>query len=153
MPYFGPMGGRNSRPGGSDPLHYASFVIKVFPDTGDDAVVSIGDSAFVWAIPDDLEVPEGYTEGWNLTHAAAFVSTASSSGVVEVQIRNVTTGLDMLSTKVTIDANEMTSYSAATPPVINLSNDHVTKGDLIAIDVDNAGTGAEGLGVILRFEL
>ncbi len=57
----------------------------------------------------------------------------------------------MLSTSITIDASEFTSYSAATAPVINTSFDDVATGDRIAIDVDVAGTGTKGLGVILRF--
>ena len=50
-----------------------------------------------------------------------------------------------------IDVSEFTSYSAAVPPVIDGANDDVTSGDLIAVDVDVAGTGAKGLGVVLTF--
>jgi hypothetical protein len=89
----------------------------------------------------------------NLTGAHAFVTTVSSSGLPTVQIRNVTDAVDMLSTKVSIDASEFTSYSAATAPVIDTSKDDVATGDLIAVDVDVAGTGAKGLGVILTFQL
>jgi len=41
----------------------------------------------------------------------------------------------------------------ATPPVIDAANDDVATGDLIAVDVDVAGTGTKGLGVILSFQL
>jgi hypothetical protein len=41
----------------------------------------------------------------------------------------------------------------ATAAVINTDYDDVATGDLIAIDVDVAGTGAKGLGVILTFSL
>jgi hypothetical protein len=57
----------------------------------------------------------------------------------------------MLTTPITIDPGEFTSFTAATPAVINTANDLVATGDLIAIDVDVAGTGAKGLGVILEF--
>ena len=57
----------------------------------------------------------------------------------------------MLTTKISIDASEFTSYTAAAAPVIDTGNDDVATGDLIAIDVDVAGTGAKGLGVILTF--
>ena len=67
-----------------------------------------------------------------------------------IQIRNVTQTADMLSTRITIDASEFTSYTAAAA-VIDTGNDDVATGDLIAVDVDVAGTGAKGLGVILRF--
>lgn len=132
--------GRDHRAGGADPIPVV-YEIKVVSDT---TVVQTGDGQFIFAIPADLN-------GKNLTDAQAFVTTASSSGTPTVQIRNVTKSSDMLTTKVTVDAAEFTSYSAVTPRVINTASDDVTTGDLIAIDVDVAGTGAKGLGVILRF--
>lgn len=91
--------------------------------------------------------------GYNLVAVAASVSTVSSSGTPTIQIRNVTQAADMLSTRITIDANENTSYTAATPPVIDTANDDVATGDLIAVDIDVAGTGAKGLNVYLAFQL
>jgi hypothetical protein len=117
------------------------FEIKVFSDT---QTVETGDGKFIFAIPSDLD-------GLRLVDADAYVTTVSSSGTPTVQIRNVTDSVDILSTRITIDASEFTSYTAATPPVINTANDDVATGDRIAIDVDVAGTGARGLGVILRF--
>lgn len=90
--------------------------------------------------------------GHNLVAAHAAVTTVSSSGTPTVQIANVTQAADMLSTKITIDANEKTSYSAATPPVIDTGNDDVATGDELRVDIDVAGTGAKGLVVILTFE-
>lgn len=138
--------GRDHNPKGKDPPRYAGFVIKVFPDSGDDSAVITGDGALVWAIPYDLD-------GWSLVDAEGFVSTASTSGAVSVAIRNVTQTLEMLSTNITIDANETSSFTAATPSVINAANSQVFKGDLISIDVDSAGSNAVGLGVQLHFEL
>jgi hypothetical protein len=57
----------------------------------------------------------------------------------------------MLSTKLSVDVGEKNSKSAAVQPVINTANDDVIWGDHIAIDVDVAGTGAQGLGVVLYF--
>mgnify|MGYP001317617677 FL=1 len=119
----------------------AHYEIKVVSDLD---LVTTGDSQFVFAIPSDVGDSE-------LVDAQAFVSTASSSGKPTVQIRNVTLATDMLSTKITIDVSEFTSYSAAVPSVVNAANGVVATGDLIAIDVDVAGTGAKGLGVILVF--
>jgi hypothetical protein len=59
----------------------------------------------------------------------------------------------MLTTKISIDASEFTSYTAAAAPVIDTGNDDVATGDLLAVDVDVAGTGAKGLGVLLTFTL
>ena len=135
--------------GGADPdTPIGLFEIRVFADRGaldgnlpDEAiVVSTGDGKFVFPIPHDLDQAE-------LVHAAAGVSLA---GAVTVQIRNVTGAYDFLSTKVTIDSGEFTSYTAAAPPVID-DTKFVDKGDLIAIDVDAADGTAEGLAVILHF--
>lgn len=115
--------------------------VKVFDDA---TTLSTGDGKIIIAIDDDLA-------GLDLVDADAYVTTVSSSGTPTVMIRNVTAAVDMLSTAITIDANEFTSYTAATAPVINLANDAVAAGDRIAIDVDAAGTGAMGLGVWLSF--
>jgi hypothetical protein len=90
--------------------------------------------------------------GHNLVAAHAALTTVSSSGLPTVQIANVTDSVDMLSTKISVDASELTSYTAATPPVIDTAHDDVATGDLLRVDVDVAGTGAKGLMVILTFE-
>jgi hypothetical protein len=118
------------------------YNIKVFDDV---TALSTGDGRLVFTIPADLN-------GMNLVDGDAAVSTVSSSGLPTIQIRNVTDAHDMLSTPITIDANEYSSFTAATQPVINASYDDVATGDRIAIDVDAAGTGAKGLEVILVFQ-
>ena len=75
----------------------------------------------------------------------ANVNTASSSGVVTVDINK--NGTSILSTKLTIDASEKTSVTAATPAV--LSSTSLAADDEVTIDIDTAGTGAKGLKVIL----
>lgn len=118
------------------------YPIPVSSPTG--AAISTGDGqAYAW-VPTLLD-------GYVLTEPVACVATASSSGAVTVQVRNVTQAHDMLSTAITIDANESTSYTAATPPVVNAANAAVAVGDAIAIDVDGAGTGTKGLFVLLTF--
>lgn len=128
-------------PGGTDPLGWGQYEIKVI---GDAETLATGDGAIVFEIPEDLA-------GKNLVYVRAYVTTVSSSGAVTVQIRNVTQAADMLSTRITIDASEKSSKTAATAAVIDTANDDVAEADQIAIDVDGAGTGAKGLGVILRF--
>lgn len=90
--------------------------------------------------------------GMNLVNADAFVTTASSSGTPTFTVTNVTDATNMLSTNITIDANEYTSYTATTAPVINASYDDVTTGDLIKIKCTTAGTGTKGSGIILVFQ-
>jgi hypothetical protein len=112
----------------------------------DDAtIMTTGDGKFTFAISAELNA-------MNLADADAYVTTVSSSGTPTIQIRNITNAnVDMLSTLITIDANENTSYTAAVPAVVNTANDNVATGDLITVDVDVAGTGAKGLGIILKF--
>jgi len=117
--------------------------VKVMDDA---TVLTTGEGKLIFCIPSEFN-------GFNLVAAQAFVSTVSSSGLPSIGIRNVTDSVEMLSTNVTIDASEYTSYTAATVPVIDAAHDDVATGDLIAIDVDGAGTGAKGLGVILSFQL
>ena len=135
------MHGRDHRAGGSDPIRAGNFEIKVVSDA---ELVVVGDGQFIFAIPSDLNRTQ-------LLSAQAYVTTVSNSGLPTVQIRNVTRSVDMLSTKVSIDESGYTSYTAATPSVVDATKDDVGTGDRIAVDVDVAGTGTQGLGVILVF--
>lgn len=126
----------------SYPIPTKVVEIKVFDDA---TALSTGDGKLIFGVDDNMDA-------WRLIDADAYVTTVSSSGAPTVQIRNVTAAVDMLSTSITIDANEFTSYTAATPPVVNASNAKVAAGDRIAIDVDGAGTDAKGLGVWLEFQ-
>jgi hypothetical protein len=79
----------------------------------------------------------------------ASLSTASSSGLPEVDIRN---GADSIfSTKLTIDANETTSTTATTAAVLDTDHTAVSDAAEIKIDIDTAGTGAKGLKVYLYY--
>ena len=77
------------------------------------------------------------------TAVRASVRTASSSGVVTIDI--TVNGSSMLSTKITIDANEKTSTTAATPAVIGTAS--IPDDAEIIVKIDGAGTGANGLVV------
>jgi len=109
-----------------------------------DTALTTGDGKAYVTIPDSLN-------GMNLVDADAAVYTVSSSGTPTIQIHNLTDAADMLSTLITIDASEFSSYTAATPPVIDGAADDVVTGDRIRIDVDVAGTDTTGLDVILTF--
>jgi hypothetical protein len=79
----------------------------------------------------------------------ASLSTASSSGLPEVDIRN---GADSIfSAKLTIDANETTSTTATTAAVLDTDHTAVSDAAEIKIDIDTAGTGAKGLKVYLYY--
>jgi hypothetical protein len=78
----------------------------------------------------------------------ASLSVVSTSGIPTVDI-NVS-GSSILSTKLTIDANEKTSVTAATSAV--LSTTSITDDAEITFEVDVAGTGAKGLKVTLYYK-
>lgn len=88
-----------------------------------------------------FRLPHAFT----VTAVRASLSTVSSSGVVTVDINEG--GTTILSTKLTIDANEKTSTTAATAAVI--SDTALADDAEITIDIDTAGTGAKGLKVCL----
>jgi hypothetical protein len=90
--------------------------------------------------------------GWTITGVAAAVSTAGTGSVTTIQIRRVRSGspVDVLSTAITIDASEVDSSTAATPPVINTSNDDVNTADQIYIDVDGVASTTPPLGLLVQ---
>jgi hypothetical protein len=121
----------------------AVYHIKVF---GDKQIVTTGDGAFIWAIEEDIA-------GMVLWKVEIDVTTVSSSGIVQVQLRNISNGnVDMLSTRVQVDASEFHSKDAAVTAVVNAANADLDHGDRISIDVDAAGIGAKGLGLVFVCE-
>lgn len=89
----------------------------------------------------------------NLTYAHGRVITAGTTNTTDIQIHNVTEGVDMLTNKITIDSAETGSDTAATPVSINTSNDDVNENDLIRLDVDSiSNTPPKGLIITLGFE-
>jgi hypothetical protein len=128
---------------GSD-LGKAVFVLQVSDPNG--STITTGDGKAYFTVPDAID-------GWNLVLVEMSLTTASSVGLPTTQIANVTQAVDMLSTKVSIDANGTHSKDATTPAVIDAANDDVAAGDLLRIDNDVSGTGAKGQTVILTFQL
>jgi hypothetical protein len=92
--------------------------------------------------------------GMDLVRVHARVITAGTTGTSDFQIHNLTQAVDMLSTKITIDSGETGSDTAATPPVIDGSNDDVATNDVLRIDVDAISTTApKGLIITMEFRL
>lgn len=78
----------------------------------------------------------------------ASLSTVSTSGLVTMDInKNGTSILGV--NKLSIDANEKTSVTAATPTT--LATTTFTSDDEITIDIDAAGTGAKGAKITLFY--
>lgn len=127
--------------------------VQVSGSASGDTALATGDDKATLAIDTTLT-------GMNLIAVKAYVTTVSSSGAPLFQIRrsrrtNATTRsvADMLTTGVSIDANEFESADAATPVSINTSNDDVQTGDILLFDCDTAGTGTKGATLLLTFQL
>lgn len=116
--------------------------------------VTTGDGKAYIRIPPALD-------GMKLAGASIAVMAPSTSGTPTVQIArgrqssptSAHSYVDMLSTALTIDANEYDSKDAATAGVVDAANATVATGDLIRIDVDVAGTGTAGLVLTATFGL
>jgi hypothetical protein len=118
-----------------------TLILKVIEDSDS---VNTGDGQIYVTIPTTLN-------NHNLSAVGAHVYTASTSGVINIQIRNVTDSQNMLSTPIYIDQMENDSSTAATASTINTSYDDVVTADVLAVDVDGAGSQTKGLEVRLSF--
>jgi hypothetical protein len=107
--------------------------------TGD----NLNNNRFV--LPDDFA-------GMNIVDVRVHVFTVSSSGLPTFQLQNVAQTADILTTKVTIDANEKDSNTAATARVIDPTEDDYTLGDELQLDCDVAGTGTAGCELHLKLQ-
>jgi hypothetical protein len=78
-----------------------------------------------------------------LSEVRAIVTTAATGSAIQVDINE--SGTTILSTKLTIDATEKTSETAATPPVI--SDSALADDAEITIDIDAVGSTTAGAGL------
>lgn len=114
-------------------LYDVAMLPRYFGNTlNTDVALIVGDDAARFTIPSALN-------GWNITSVLA-TRKSGGTGVPAIQLRNVTDGVDVLSTKVTIDSGEVSSLTAAVAAVIDTTKDDVATGDIFALDVDVAGT-------------
>lgn len=138
--------GRVVTPDGLAGSVFGERIVEILVTDPNGDVVTVGDGKAYFRVPSSMG-------GMDLVEVAAHVTTASTSGTPTIQIRNETQTADMLSTRITLDANEKDSSTAATAAVIDTSNDDVASGDIIQIDVDVAGTNTKGLLVQMIFRL
>lgn len=109
-----------------------------------DMIVAVGDNTTAittGTAKETFRMPFAVT----LTSVRANLNTASTSGIPTVDINEA--GVTILSTKLTVDANERTSLTAAVAAVI--SDAALADDAEMTIDIDVAGTGAKGLKVHL----
>ncbi len=109
----------------------ATFPVEICVAAGDEATaITVGTGKVTFRAP----------FAFTVTGVRASLTTASSSGTPTFDINEG--GTTILSTKLTVDANERTSTTAATPAVI--SDGAIADDAEITVDVDVAGTGAAG---------
>jgi len=85
-----------------------------------------------------------------LVDAHAFVSTASTSGRVEISLADKN-GQDVLAGWISIDANENGSETALNQPIADPRYNTFARYDQISINVDSIGTDTTGLVVQMYF--
>lgn len=119
--------------------------VVTFQWTTPAGTLSTGSSRQAWPVPKDFN-------RWRVVGVQAHVATVSTSGKPTFQIRRVRPGAsdtNILSTALTIDANEKDSMTADVPAVIDTSANVILAGDELHIDVTAAGTGAKGATVFV----
>lgn len=108
---------------------------------------SVGDNKRRFVVDDDLG-------GTYLRAVHAKVHTVGST-TTTIQVHNVTRSIDVLLVKTTIDASETTSFTAAVDHKMDTSGtpakNYCALGDVLRVDIDGKGTGANGLEVTLDF--
>ena len=81
---------------------------------------------------------------------AEFTGDVATGSTTIIMLHNATSAADILSTALTIDAGERSSATAATVAVINTSEDDLTTGDVIRLDIDGIGSTTAGTGLVVR---
>lgn len=115
-----------------------TVVIKVVED-GTAVTAGNGKACFTWP----------FAGTWYLEDAGAHTYSPTTGNTCDVQLRNQTNGdVDMLSTLLTIDSGESDSVTATANLVVNDTNDAISEGDEVCIDVDQIQSATmEGLEV------
>ena len=115
-----------------------SFIIASSDETTD---LTTGDGKATFQFPYDFTLLAGI-EG-----IRASVNTAPVGSTITIDIEQG--GSTILTTLLTIDASEKTSYTAAAPVVI--SDTTLTKNTEIKINIDQVGSGTAGKGLKVMF--
>jgi len=103
--------------------------------------ITTGTTKAYWVNPFDTAL--------TITKVKATLATAGSGATVVDINEGSGAGTSILSTKITIDANETDSDDATTAPVI--SDSSIAADGRLTFDIDTAGTSAAGLQVTILF--
>jgi hypothetical protein len=122
--------------GQTNGIKWAAIPVVLVLDVGDETTaITTGTAKKTFRMPFAMTV----------SAVRASLTTVSSSGTPTVDINE--SGTTIISTKITIDANEKTSTTAAVAAVI--SDTALADDAEMTIDIDVAGTGAAGLKVYI----
>lgn len=116
-------------------------VLKVYNEA---SAIASGDGKMYFTVPAELSAMD-------LKGVGGHLYTAATSGTVQVQLHNVTSGVDMLTSKLEWDSTEKDTVTAASAAVINAAADGVAEGEEIRVDIDAAASGAKGMELRLSF--
>ena len=127
----------------SDPNNIVRRTLSVLVN-GSSAITTGDGQAYFGRIP-------SYLNGWNIVEVAA--NRVVGTGLLTIMIHNLTQSADILSTALTVDANEKDSKDAAAPAVIDTSEDDVVTGDRFRVDIDgDVGTDSTWVEVQMTLE-
>lgn len=115
-------------------------ILKVYNEA---SAISTGTGKMYFTIPNELN-------GLDLKSCGAHLYTAGS-GVTHITLYNVTSAVDMLTSKMEIDTAEKDSKDASSAAVINAAADGVLVGEEIRVDISTAASAAKGLEVRAAF--
>jgi hypothetical protein len=112
------------------------------------AVLTSGTGKFTWRVNEILD-------GWRLFAVASHVTTPSTSGEVNTQLRlmPISTGVavTLLTTMSVIGSGQKDSTQTGVPAVVDPANAVVHTGDEVLFDLPGPGTNAKGWSVDLTF--
>lgn len=123
------------------------IMLEVFSFAKSEAVTT-GNGKGYFLVPPALN-------GTNLTGVYAshlIEGTGAGTDTTSIQIHNATDIVDMLTTPITIDEDEMNTSTAATAALIDSNADDVVTGDILRIDVDTVTSGTPPVGLIVVLE-
>jgi len=101
--------------------------------------LTTGSNKFISVLPNDFIIDTSINDG-----AGCSVSTAPTTSGIAVDI-NVGGSTIMTTDKITIDASELSSFTASTSPGVTTTS--FSAGDLFVVDIDAVGSGLAGAGL------
>ena len=125
----------------SDPENLKHAVFMQVAASDETTALTVGDDKVTFRIPEAITLNAGI-EGVR----ASLTTAGTTSGVTTIDIEQ--DGVSILSTLLTIDSTETSSYTAATPVVIGTTA--LTKNSVMTVNVDGLSGGATEAGLKIQ---